>query len=198
MIVPVRLSVSGKKEAERGFCMNIVILEGSPNKNGSSNLLADCFRQGAEEAGHRVEIIDAAHAAIHPCTGCIHCGYEGPCAQKDDMEKIRKQILNADMMVFVTPLYYYGMSAQLKILIDRFCAFNSSIQRKHMKSALLAAAWNSDNWTFEALEAHYQTLVRYLNLQDMGMVLGAGCGTPPMTQHSEFPKRAYQLGNRLK
>ena len=159
--------------------MNIVILEGSPNKNGSSNLLADCFRQGAEEAGHRVEIIDAAHAAIHPCTGCIHCGYEGPCAQKDDMEKIRKQILNADMMVFVTPLYYYGMSAQLKILIDRFCAFNSSIQRKHMKSALLAAAWNSDNWTFEALEAHYQTLVRYLNLQDMGMVLGPAAGRRP-------------------
>lgn len=52
--------------------MKIVVLEGSPNKKGSSNLLADCFRQGAEEAGHTVEIIDAAHADIHPCTGCIH------------------------------------------------------------------------------------------------------------------------------
>ena len=106
---------------------------------------------------------DAAHAGIHPCTGCIHCGYEGPCAQKDEMEQIRPRILEADMLVFVTPLYYYGMSAQLKILIDRFCAFNSSIQRRHMKSALLAAAWNSDGWTFEALDAHYRTLVRYLN-----------------------------------
>ena len=61
--------------------------------------------------------------------------------QKDDVEKFRQDILEADMMVFVTPLYYYGMSAQLKILIDRFCAFNSSIQRKRMKSALLTAAW---------------------------------------------------------
>lgn len=178
--------------------MKIVILEGSPNKKGSSNLLADCFRQGAEEAGHTVQIIDAAHANIHPCTGCIHCGYEGPCVQKDDVEQFRRQILEADMMVFVTPLYYYGMSAQLKILIDRFCACNTSIQRKHMKSALLSAAWNSDSWTFEALEAHYKTLVRYLNLKDMGTVLGAGCGTPSMTGHSEYPQRAYQLGKRLK
>ena len=178
--------------------MKIVILAGSPNRKGSSHLLADCFRQGAEEAGHTVEIIDAAHADIHPCTGCIHCGYEGPCAQKDGMERIRSAILGADMLVFATPLYYYGMSAQLKTLIDRFCAFNGSIQRRHMKSALLAAAWNDDGWTFEALEAHYKTLVRYLGFEDMGMVLGTGCGTPSMTQHSRYPQQAYQLGNRLK
>lgn len=113
------------------------------------------------------------------------------------MDRIRPKILEADMLVFATPLYYYGMSAQLKVLIDRFCAFNSSVQRRHMKSALLAAAWNSDDWTFEALESHYKTLVRYLNLTDMGMVLGAGCGTPSMTRHSQFPQQAYNLGNRL-
>lgn len=177
--------------------MKIVVLQGSPNKKGSTFILADCFRQGAEDAGHTVEMIDVAHAKIHPCTGCIHCGYEGPCVQKDDVEEIRKKILGADMLVFATPLYYYGMSAQLKTLIDRFCAFNSSMQRKHMKSVLLTVAWNSDSWTFEALEAHYKTLVRYLNLTDMGMVLGYGCGTPSMTEHSKFPQQAYQLGNRL-
>ena len=157
--------------------MKIVVLEGSPNRNGSTHILADCFRQGAEEAGHTVELIDVAH---------------------DDVEGIRRKILDADMLVFATPLYYYGMSAQLKIMVDRFCAFNSSIQRKHMKSALLSVAWNSDDWTFEALEAHYQTLVRYLNLQDMGMILGKGCGSPSMTKHSPYTQRAYELGNRLK
>lgn len=87
-----------------------------------------------------------------------------------------KQILNADMLVFVTPLYYYGMSAQLKILADRFCAINSSITRKNMKSVLISAAWNADDWTFKALESHYKTLVRYLNPDDRGRVLGYGCG----------------------
>lgn len=101
------------------------------------------------------------------------------------------------MMVFVTPLYNYGMSAQIKTLIDRFCALNSSIQRKHMKSALISVAWNSDNWTFDALEAHYKTLVRYLNLKDMGMVLGTGCGMPAMTQGLRFSKTAYGLGKKL-
>ena len=178
--------------------MKIAVLKGSPNKHGSSNLLAEHFIRGAQEAGHAVEIIDAAHANLHPCTGCIHCGYEGPCIQKDDMERFRQQILHADMLVFVTPLYYYGMSAQLKILVDRFCAINSSINRKHMKSALLTTAWNADSWTFDALESHYQTLVRYLNLDDQGMVLGYGCGTPSMTQSSRYPEEAYQLGRNLK
>ena len=89
------------------------------------------------------------------------------------------------------------MSARLKILVDRFCAFNGSIQRKRMKSALLSAAWNSDGWTFEALEAHYHTLVRYLNFDDQGMVLGKGCGTPSMTKNGQYPELAYAPGKSL-
>lgn len=88
--------------------------------------------------------------------------------QKDDMEQIKQDILSADMVVFVTPLYYYGMSAQLKILIDRFCAFNGSIQRKHMKSALLAVAWNNDDWTMTALVEHYKTLGKVFEFQRYG------------------------------
>ncbi len=177
--------------------MRIVVLEDSPNLKGSSNLLADAFIRGAKDAGHTVQVIDAAHSHIHPCTGCVRCGYEGPCVQRDDMEQFRPMILAADMVVFVTPLYYYGMSAQLKTLLDRFCAFNSSIQRKGMRSALLAAAWNGDNWTFEALQAHYKTLVHYLNFKDVGMVLGRGCGTPAMTRRSSYPQMAYDLGRGL-
>lgn len=178
--------------------MKIVVLQGIPNRNGSSNTLAKSFIRGAAEAGHDVEVLDAAHADIHPCTGCIHCGYEGPCVRKDDVEKFRAAILAADMVVFVTPLYYYGMSAQLKTLIDRFCAFNSSIQRKHMKSAIISAAWNADVWTFDALESHYKTLVRYLNFYDVGAVWGKGCGTPSMTKNSRYMQQAYELGKNLK
>lgn len=177
--------------------MKIIVLKGSPNVNGSSNMLAKNFIIGATEAGHSVDEIDAAHSDINPCTGCIQCGYEGPCSLSDDMDVFRKQILDADMIVFVTPLYYYGMSAQLKTLIDRFCSCNSSIQRKHFKSALITVAYNSSDWTFDALEAHYDTLVRYLNLDDRGRILGYGCGTPGMTEYSEYPKKAYEFGRGL-
>lgn len=178
--------------------MKIVVLEGSPNRNGSSNMLAKEFIRGAREAGHEITVFSAPHCKIHPCSGCLYCGYDGPCTQKDDMEIIRPAILDSDLIVFVTPLYYYGMSAQLKTLIDRFCAFNGSLQDKNLKSAFLSVAWNSDDWTFDALEAHYKTLVRYLNLQDQGMVLGKGCGTPSMTRHSQYPEQSYRLGRSLK
>ena len=177
--------------------MRIIILMGSPNQNGSTSILAEQFVQGAEESGHTCEILDVCHMNTHPCTGCVRCGYEGPCVQKDDVEIIRQKLLNCDMVVFATPLYYYGMSAQLKTVVDRFCAYNSSLNSRHLKSALLSVAWNADNWTFEALEAHYKTLVRYINFQDCGRVLGYGCGTPSMTKRSKYPQQAYQLGKQL-
>ena len=110
---------------------------------------------------------------------------------------IRGKLLASDMVVFATPLYYYGMSAQLKTVVDRFCAYNSSLNRRHLKSALITVAWNSDDWTFEALEAHYKTLVRYINFEDKGMVLGYGCGSPSMTERSKYPAEAYKLGKNL-
>ena len=113
------------------------------------------------------------------------------------MDALRKKIIGADMLVLATPLYYYGMSAQLKTVIDRFCSSNSSITRRRLRSALLTVAWNADDWTFEALSAHYHTLVRYLHWQDCGMVLGYGCGSPGMTRASRYPCDAYELGRSL-
>ena len=90
-----------------------------------------------------------------------------------------------------------GMTAQLKTVVDRFCAYNSSLNSRHLKSALLTVAWNADDWTFEALVSHYKTLVRYINFDDAGMVLGYGCGTPGMTKRSRYPEEAYRLGKNL-
>ena len=177
--------------------MNITVLMASPNLKGSTSILAESFRKGAEEAGHKVDVIDVCHKNIHPCLGCVKCGYEGPCVQKDDFTEIRKTLLASDMVVFATPLYYYGMSAQLKTVVDRFCAMNASLTSRHLKSALLTVAWNADDWTFEALSAHYHTLVRYLDFEDQGMILGYGCGTPSMTKRSGYPEKAYALGRRL-
>jgi multimeric flavodoxin WrbA len=177
--------------------MKITVLMGSPNRNGSTALLADSFVKGAEESGHTCNVIDVCHCDIHPCIGCVRCGYEGPCVQKDDTEMIRKELLSSDMVVFATPLYYYGMSAQLKTVVDRFCAYNSSLNSRHLKSALLTVAWNADDWTFDALKAHYQTLVRYIHFEDQGMILGYGCGTVSMTKRSGYPEKAYQLGKNL-
>ena len=177
--------------------MNIVLLQGSPNIKGSTGILADNFTKGATEAGHKVKRYDLSRMDIKPCTGCVACGYEGPCVQRDDNDILKKEILAADMIIFATPLYYYGMTAQLKTVVDRFCSYNSSLHAKHMKSALLTVAWNTDDWTFDALTAHYKTLARYCNFDDQGMVLGYGCGTPGMTGRSKYTDEAYHLGKEL-
>lgn len=177
--------------------MKIVILMGSPNINGSTKLMVNSFMRGAIESRHEVFCYDVAKMNIHPCIGCIACDWNGPCSQKDDMLKLKKEILASDMLVFATPLYYYGFSAQLKMVIDRFYAMNDDLQEKKLKSALISVAWNNDDWTFEALENHYKTLVRYLQMQDKGMILGKGCGTPSMTANSKYMLDAYKFGKSL-
>ena len=177
--------------------MRILVLQGSPNREGSTAMMVAEFSRGAREAGHTVERVDVADAGIAPCTGCVACGYEGPCVQSDGMDALRRSLLASDMVVFATPLYYYGMTAQLKTVVDRFCSANFSITSRRLKCALLAVAWNADSWTFDALVAHYDTLVRYLSMRDCGRVLGYGCGTPGSTRRSRYLKEAYQLGRNL-
>lgn len=76
--------------------MKILVLESSPNRHGSSNMLAGEFIRGAEEVGHRVQVVDVAHADIHPCSGCVACGYEGPCA--------RRTTWNRSVKIFSRPI----------------------------------------------------------------------------------------------
>ena len=116
---------------KKGTSKNITVLFASPNKKGSTAILADSFKRGAEESGHTVGVIDVCRMNVHPCIGCVRCGYEGPCVQKDDNEMIRQTLLSTDMVVFATPLYYYGMSAgAFHPIVFAACAalFHYSIQ----------------------------------------------------------------------
>ena len=178
--------------------MRILAIESSPHKHGSSNLLAERFLAGAREAGHQTAVFDAARADLHPCLGCDACGMAGLCVQADDMPVLRDLLLEADFVVFVTPLYYFGMSAQLKTVIDRFYSFTGQLAARKLKTALIAATWDNNDWTMKDLSSHYQTLCRYLQFRDQGMLLGTGCGTVAQTKGSKFPQMAYQWGRALR
>ena len=101
------------------------------------------------------------------------------------------------MAVFVTPLYYFGFSAQMKTVIDRFYSFNGQLTEKGLKTALIVAAWDSNSWTMQDVKTHYETLCRYLNFQNQGEILGVGCGTVQMTKRTRFPQEAYAMGKRI-
>ena len=185
-------AANNEAEKESGK-MKIAVITGSPHKAGTSALLADKFIEGAEAKGHEVFRFNAAFKDIHACTGCNACEMDGPCIFKDDIEReLMPQFLAADLIVLVTPLYYYDMSAQLKTVIDRMHGRLRRFDGK--KSILMATAWNSSGWTFDALVDHYQSLVEFMHWQDMGMVLGYGCGTRRMIEATDFPEQAKRLG----
>ena len=173
--------------------MKITVITGSPHKAGTSALLANKFITGGKKKGHKVFRFNAAFKNIHACTGCNACGMNGPCVFKDDIEReLMPELLDSDMIVLVTPLYYYDMSAQLKTVIDRMHGRLRSFDGK--KSILMATAWNSAGWTFDALVDHYDSLVEFMHWQDMGKVLALGSGTRRMIEETEFPEQAERLG----
>ena len=100
--------------------MNILILSGSPRKNGNTELLVEAFSKGASEK-HQVEVVSVHNYKVNPCMGCNACftSESNTCVQKDDMSVIYSKLANADMLVIASPVYFYGLSAQLKAIIDR-------------------------------------------------------------------------------
>lgn len=173
--------------------MKMTVITGSPHKAGTSSLLADRFIEGAEKAGHTVFRFDAAFEDVHPCIGCDRCEMNGPCIYKDGMDELHPQLEAADLVALVTPLYFWGMSAQLKAVVDRFYSNNGRLHAKK-KSVLMATAYDSNDWTMQALVAHYRTLVRYMGWEDAGMVLAVGCGARSDIERSPFPEEAHRLG----
>jgi len=176
--------------------MIITVITGSPHANGTSALLADRFIAGAIEAGHDVNRFDAAFSKVAPCLGCDHCRADESkfvCVHKDDMQQLNPHLLEADLLVFVTPLYYFGMSAQLKIVIDRFYANNSKLQGGK-ETILLATAADDDEDSMQALVAHYLTMIEYMQWIDMGTLLALGVAVRDDIEASDFPEQAYKMG----
>ena len=178
--------------------MKVTVITGSPHRKGTSALLADEFIRGAREASWDTYRFDAAFEQVAPCLGCDRCGMgSAPCVQKDAMGKLLPELLNSQAVVLVTPLYYFGFSAQIKQVIDRFYACNYKLT-EDKRVFLLATAYDRNEWTMEALTVHYETLVCYLQWKDAGRVLAVGCGVRSDIERSQFPQEAYRLGLSLK
>jgi FMN-dependent NADH-azoreductase len=185
-------AVSGGKK------MNIVVIAGSPHneQESTSKYLAQQFMRGAQEAGHDVFRFNAALEDIHGCLGCDACHMDGPCVQQDAIEtKLIQRLVDCDMIVLDTPLYYYGPSAQTKMVIDRFYSRTGRLTGK--KSMLMATAYNSADWTMDALVTYYDTLVRYMKWTDAGKVLAIGCGARSLVEQSQFGQQAYSIGKNV-
>ena len=155
----------------------IVILNGSPRRNGNTSTLVKAFTEGAESAGNTATEFFLDGMDIHGCKGCFggHSSKECPCVQKDDMAQIYPAVKQCDMVVLATPLYYWNMSGQLRTAIDRLFALeegDENLLRGHNRaSALLMAA---EGHGFEDVLTYYNHLVEHLRWKNLGHVLAGG------------------------
>ncbi len=179
--------------------MNILVLTGSPHKNGTTALLADEYCQSAEQAGHKVRRFDTAFMQIHPCIGCDHCrkSDDSDCIFRDDMQAIVPSLLEADVVVLVSPLYYFALTAQLKNVIDRFYEINARLQSHPKKLQMIVAGADTDDWAMNGVNAHYDCLARYLNWERGGTVLAYGCGTKEEAKKSAYIEEVRLLAHKL-
>ena len=97
----------------------VLILSTSLRANSNSDILTKQLAAGAEEAGHQVEMISLKGKIINFCIGCLTCQKTLKCVLKDDAAEIAEKVKDAETLVFVTPIYYYEMSGQMKTLLDR-------------------------------------------------------------------------------
>lgn len=177
--------------------MKIVMLTGSPHKEGTTDLLASEYAIGALEIGHEVIRFDTAHMDIHPCIGCDYCRQNnGECIYKDDMKMISDELAEADAVVFVTPLYYFGMTAQLKTAIDRFYATNVNLRSTPKKAYLIAAGADEDDWAMDGLKSHFTTMCRYMKWEEMDSVLALGLSDREDALRSAYIEQVRNLAQK--
>ena len=155
----------------------IVILNGSPRKNGNTSALVKAFREGAECAGHTVTEFFLDHMNLHGCKGCFggHSDRDCPCVQQDDMNQIYPAVRDCDVVVLASPLYYWNLSGQLHTAMDRLFALEEGGQNllrgNGKSSALLMAA---EGHGFDDAVLYYDHLMAHLRWQNLGHVLAGG------------------------
>lgn len=178
--------------------MKITVITGSPRKNSTSNFLADEFIKGAQESGNEVFKFDSAHADIKNCIACDHCCMgTKDCIFKDDFTVLRENILTSEMVVFVTPMYYFGMSSTLKKIIDRFYSIDGKIRNGRKKCILISSQHASVDAVKDALNAHYMAILSWLGMKNEGILNAIGIESIEQLKTTDYPKQAYELGKSV-
>ncbi|MGP4016280.1 flavodoxin family protein [Saccharopolyspora sp. 5N708] len=189
--------------------MQVLALSSSPRKDGNSRMLAESVLEGAARQGHEVEIVDLADVVSAPLRDCRVCRTaDGRCSINDDYEALLLgKVLVADALVLATPLYWYGISGQLKIFIDRIFCYESAgfpefeeVRLRLVNKRLAAVVSSEESYpgSLVGVTAQLQELARYLHHDFVGVVQGIGNSRGEVAHDPTDPlARAFALGTRL-
>ena len=156
--------------------MNILVLNGSPRPQGNTWKMVTAFRESAEKAGHKVNVVNVCRKNIKGCLACEYCHGkgQGQCIQKDDMQEVYGYLRDANMLILASPIYYHGISGQLKCTIDRFySALYPAAPMSLAKTAMFLSS--GDPEMYEGAKFSFEgDFLGYLGLENKGMYTCAG------------------------
>ncbi len=174
----------------------VLILSGSPRKNGNSDLLCNEFMKGALESGNQVEKIRIAEKKIGYCLGCYACKDTGVCAIKDDMADLLQKIIDADVLVLASPVYFYSIDAQLKAVIDRTVARWLEVKDKEFYYIVTAADEElASAKTSIACFRGYADCVE--GAVEKGIIYGMGAYEKGEIKDMPAMAQAYEMGKKV-
>lgn len=175
----------------------VLILSGSPRKGGNSDLLCDEFMCGAKEAGNSVTKTNVADKKISPCHACYFCReHGGECAYKDDMAEILQAMIDADVLVLATPVYFYSIDAQLKAVIDRTVARWLEVKDKEFYYIMTAA--DEDRASMDTTLACLRGYADCVNgAKEMGVIYGTGVYEKGKIRNKAAMREAYEMGKNV-
>jgi multimeric flavodoxin WrbA len=181
----------------------VLVILGSPRRKGNSSTLAARISRGAKSAGAEVETVFLQGLKISPCRGCNTCQKPDSkgCANQDDMQKIYPKLIKADAWVIASPVYWFNMSAQTKIFMDRCYALTAYAQNPFVGKRIAIAMSYGDVDPFSsgcvnALRA-FQDAFRYAGAKIAGMVYGSATEAGEIANNKALLREAEELGKRL-
>lgn len=178
--------------------MKVASFLGSPKKKGNTAALLDSVLKGINESADvESEYFFLHDMKIAPCIGCDACRKENSkgCVIRDDMDRIYEALTNADLIILATPIYWWSVTAQMKLMIDRIYGMDF---RCGMKKVCLLMTYGGElpNTGPETTEALFNEICGYLKLEAAG-TLGVCTGNLPVSKNEKALKDGFDFGRRL-
>jgi len=181
----------------------VVIALGSPRKNGNSAALAGEVAKGAQAGGAEVDIFNLHEMNIKPCSACDECrkASNTDCIINDDMKSLYPKLRQSDALVFATPIYWFTVTAQTKLFMDRLYALGGPQGHalKGKKIGIVLTYGDSDPFNSGAVNAirTFQDAFAYVGLPIVDIVYGSADAAGEIKQNSGLMKKAFALGEKL-
>jgi multimeric flavodoxin WrbA len=180
---------------------HILILTGSPRRNGNSDKMADAFIKGARSVGHEITKFETTRKTIGGCIACKTCWSKGkPCSFQDDFDELGPLLEAADVIVFSTPLYWFSFPAQIKAAIDKMYAYVGKSCKRPLKireSLLFVCGADADMKMFDGIIATYREIAHYMKWEDKGVLAIPKVNEKGDIEATDALVKAEELGKSL-